>query len=321
MPLLRSLLFTDPLIVLATILMGTISLVVSLFDRVGDMQHQVARVWSRMLLTIAGVEVRLYGLEKLNGHESCILVANHQSYLDTPLVMGNIPLQFRFFANEGLFHVPFLGTHLRRAGHLPVVSGDPRASLRSIQDAARLLRQRSISVLLFPEGGRTLERMRKFKEGAAYLAIKSGLPVVPLGIRGTRAVLPMGSVCFRPTIVELHVGCPVPTDGLKMQDREALTHLLEEKVGDLCGESLAQKLSSVVRPNEILQRIRVAIRVRMANDHVFNGGPTAATGDQRLFTEEPRDMLSLACLGTAEVFVESFHPAIFLRIHPVSLSV
>jgi 1-acyl-sn-glycerol-3-phosphate acyltransferase len=238
MSLLRSLLFTDPLIVLVTMFMGTVSLVVSLFDRLGDTQHQVARVWSRMLLAIAGVKVRVYGLEKLNGHGNCILVANHQSYLDTPLVMGNVPLQFRFFANENLFHVPFLGTHLRRAGHLPVVGGDPRASLRSIQDAARLLKQRGISVLLFPEGGRTLTRMREFKEGAAYLAIKAGLPVVPLGIRGTRDVLPMGSVCFRPRILELHVGSPVVTDGLKMKDRESLTHLLEEKVGDLCGESL-----------------------------------------------------------------------------------
>jgi 1-acyl-sn-glycerol-3-phosphate acyltransferase len=236
----RSLFFTDPLIILLTIVMGTVSLIVSLFDNCGDTQHQVARMWSRMLLAVSGVEVHLAGLGKLNESGSYILVANHQSYMDTPLVMGNIPLQFRFFANEGLFHIPFLGTHLRRAGHLPVVSGDPRASLRSIQDAARLLKQRSVSVLLFPEGGRTLERMSRFKEGAAYLAIKSGRPVLPLGIRGTRAVLPMGSICVRRRLVELHVGCPIPTEGLRMQDREKLTRLLEQKVSALCGEACAE---------------------------------------------------------------------------------
>ena len=226
---------------LLTILMGTVSMITSLFDKSGDTQHRVARVWSRMLLTVSGVEVRLAGLETLirdGSDSSYILVSNHQSYMDTPLIMGNIPLQFRFFANENLFRIPFLGTHLRRAGHLPVGHGDPRASLRTVQDAARLLKQRSISVLLFPEGGRTLEQMRTFKQGAAYLAIKSGRPIVPLGIRGTRTVLPMGSVFFRPGIVELHVGDPIPTTGLTMKDRENLTRLIEEKVSAASGESI-----------------------------------------------------------------------------------
>lgn len=255
---LRSLLFTDPLIILSTILMGTISMVVSLFDKSGNTQHLVARVWSRMLLGVSSVKVRLSGLEKLNGDGadgSYILVANHQSYMDTPLIMGNVPLQLRFFANENLFRLPFLGTHLRRAGHLPVARIDPRASLRSLQDAARRLKQSNVSVLLFPEGGRTPEHMRRFKEGAAYLAIKSGRPVLPLGIRGTRAVLPMGSVFVRPGLVELHLGDPIPTAGLKMADRESLTHLLEERVAAASGESIVDE---TIEKGELLTHPKTA---------------------------------------------------------------
>ena len=238
MSLLRSLLFIDPLIVLATIVMGTISVVTSLFDKSGDAQHGVARGWSRLLLTISGTKVRVFGLEKLDPETSYILVSNHQSLMDTPVVMANLPLQFRFFAKEGLFHIPFLGTHLRRAGHLPVVRDNPRASLRVVHEAARMLRARRVSVLLFPEGGRAPAGMREFKEGAAYLAVKAGVPVVPLGIAGTRGILPMGSAQFHPGRVELRVGDPIPTHHLKLQDREKLTRLLEQAVAELAGEEV-----------------------------------------------------------------------------------
>lgn len=236
MSLLRSLFFTDPLIILCTILMGTVSLVTSLFDRSGNACHRVARVWSRLLLRISGLPVRVQGIEKLDPTMGCILVANHQSLMDIPLLMAHLPLQFRFFAKEGLFHIPFLGTHLRRTGHLPVVRDHPRAALRVVHDAARMLRERHLSVLLFPEGGRTPESLREFKEGAAHLAIKAGVPVIPIGVVGTRAVLPMGSFHFRPQPVELRIGDPLSTAGLKLQDRAAFTRLLEQKVAELVGE-------------------------------------------------------------------------------------
>src|SRR5206468_1206186 len=100
--------------------------------------------------------------------------------IDTPAVLGYIPLQFRFFAKKGLFRIPLLGGHLRRAGHFPVVRENPRASLKSLSEGARLVRERNLSVLFFPEGGRTDGEMREFKEGAAYLAIKAGVPAVPI---------------------------------------------------------------------------------------------------------------------------------------------
>ncbi|HUO30847.1 MAG TPA: lysophospholipid acyltransferase family protein, partial [Bryobacteraceae bacterium] len=190
---LRAYLLIDPLIVLATLVFGTMSLAASAFDKSGRTQHALARVWARVLLKVSGVHVHVEGLEKLQPGASYVLVANHRSYMDTPVVLAHIPLQFRFFAKQGLFRIPLLGGHLRRAGHLPVVRGDPRASLKSVTAGARLIADRGVSVLLFPEGGRSPAEMREFKEGAAYLAIKAGVPAVPIGISGTRQVLPMGS--------------------------------------------------------------------------------------------------------------------------------
>src|SRR3989442_12173265 len=147
----RSLLITDPIIILATIVMGSVSLLASLLDSAGRVQHQISRVWSRMLLVVSGVKTRIEGLEKIDPRGVYVFVANHRSLMDTPVVLAHIPVQFRFLAKKGLFLIPILGTHLRRAGHLPVVKGDPRASLRSMSDEAKIIRERGVSVRLFPE--------------------------------------------------------------------------------------------------------------------------------------------------------------------------
>jgi 1-acyl-sn-glycerol-3-phosphate acyltransferase len=156
--------------------------------------------------------------------------------MDTPTIMGTIPLEFRFFAKEGLFSIPFLGWHLRHAGHLPVVRDDPRASIKTMSQGAKLIRERGISVLIFPEGGRSEVQIRPFKEGAAYIAIKAGVPVVPIGLVGTRNALPMHSMLVRGGKVRLLVGDPIETAGLTLHDRGRLNLQLQEQVAALIGE-------------------------------------------------------------------------------------
>src|SRR5262245_61309683 len=141
---LRALLLIDPLIVLLTIVMGALSFGASLFDKTGRQQHRIARAWARLLLKVSGVRLEATGVEKLDPNASYVLVANHRSYMDIPAVLATIPLEIRFFAKRGLFQIPFLGTHLRRAGHLRVVRGDPRASLKILQEAAQRLRRETI---------------------------------------------------------------------------------------------------------------------------------------------------------------------------------
>ena len=133
---------------------------------------------------------------------------------------------------------PGLVTHLRRAGHLPVVRDDPRASLKSMSDAAKIIRERNLSVLLFPEGGRSMGELKEFKEGAAYIAIKAGVPMVPIGILGTRKVLPMGSMQIMSGVVRLRIGTPISTSDLTLKDRAPLTMTLREKVAELVGQSV-----------------------------------------------------------------------------------
>jgi 1-acyl-sn-glycerol-3-phosphate acyltransferase len=233
MSFLRSLLISTPLIALSTIVMGTLSVLASLFDGTGDTQHHLARLWGKSLLAFGFVRVRTEGLEKLHPAATYVFVSNHASYMDIPVILSEIPYQFRFFAKKGLYQIPFLGTHLKRAGHLPVDRSNARNSLKSMTEAARIIAQRRTSVLLFPEGGRSPKSMREFKEGAAYIAIKAGVPVVPIALVGMRDVLPMGSVHIRSRRVELRIGDPIPTDGMKPADREELTRRLYEEVSNL----------------------------------------------------------------------------------------
>ena len=234
MSFLRAYLVTAPLIILATIGFGLVSLVISLFETSGRKQIAVARVWARFLLWGSGVRVKIEGLEKIAPNGSYVFVSNHLSYMDTPVVLANIPVQFRFLAKRGLFQIPLLGTHLARAGHIPVPRGDARAAVRTMTTAAHVIRERGISLLIFPEGGRSQTgELDSFKEGAAFIAIRAGVPIVPIALKGTREVLPFGSGHVRAGVVTMRIGEPVPTDQLQVRDRERITSELRDRIVSL----------------------------------------------------------------------------------------
>jgi 1-acyl-sn-glycerol-3-phosphate acyltransferase len=236
---LRSLLFTDPLIIAATIVFGAMSLVVSFFDPTRHRQNAMARAWARVLLAVSRVKVKVEGLEKIKEDGSYVFVSNHLSYMDTPVALANIPVQFRFLAKGGLFQIPFLGWHLARSGHIPVPRGDARAAVKTMTLAAQVVREQKISLLIFPEGGRSRKgEMRPFMEGAAYIAIRAGVPLVPVGLKGTREVLPYGSGNIRGGPVVLRIGDPIPTDQATLRDRVHLTELLRERIIKLAEQNL-----------------------------------------------------------------------------------
>ena len=199
------------MLVAITSIMGFLSLLSSLADSRGKLQHAIARAWGRMLMAVFLVDVRLIGAGSLTPDEPQVIASNHFSLLDTPLMFGFLPLPFRILARDGLWKIPFIGWHLSRAGHLPVNRVNPRRAARNIDFAARKVRD-GRSILVFPEGGRRRgESMRRFKTGAAHIAIKSGVPLVPVAISGTGEILPPGSWHLRPGVVEVRIGKPIPT--------------------------------------------------------------------------------------------------------------
>jgi 1-acyl-sn-glycerol-3-phosphate acyltransferase len=231
---LRAYCITAPAVVLATVGYGLVSLIISLFESSGRKQIAVARAWARCLLRVSGVKVKVEGLEKIASDASYVFVSNHLSYMDTPVVLANIPVQFRFLAKRGLFQIPFLGTHLARAGHIPVPREDARAAVKTMSTAAQVIRERGISLLIFPEGGRSAEgELGAFKEGAAYIAIRAGVPLVPVALNGTREILPYGSGHVRSGSVLMRIGEPVPTAELPLRDRARVTAELRDRIASM----------------------------------------------------------------------------------------
>jgi len=234
---LRALLITDPLIAIATILFASLSLAVSLFDPDKRRQAAIARGWARVLLRVSGVKVRVEGLERISKHGSYVFVSNHLSYMDTPVVLASIPVEFRFLAKRGLFQIPFLGWHLARAGHIRVPREDARAAIKTMNTAAQVVRECKISLIIFPEGGRSRTgEMRPFKEGAAFIAIRAGVPLVPVSLKGTREVLPFGSGHIRSGTVTMRIGEPIPTSGLTDRDRARITEEMRHRIVTLLEE-------------------------------------------------------------------------------------
>jgi 1-acyl-sn-glycerol-3-phosphate acyltransferase len=243
---LRSSCSTLPLVALATAIYGSASLIVSLFSSTGRTQHRIAKAWAAMLLRIAAVNVTVEGLDRIAPGGSYVFVANHRSYFDVPTILPQIPVQFRFMANKNLFSIPFLGYHMSRAGYFSVSSDNARESLKSMSNAARLLQTRGVSILVFPEGGRTYGEMDPFKDGAAYIAIKAGVPIVPIGLTGLREILPRGGNVVQGGPVAMRIGEPIPTLDLTLSDRTALTQRLEHEVRGLIGEQQPEREPSAV---------------------------------------------------------------------------
>lgn len=229
----RSIFLFDPLIYLYTVVLGTLSLIASLWDRDGRTQHRFAQIWSWLILHTIASSPRVSGMERINFARPHVFVANHSSALDIPVLYTSIPRQFRIVAKEELFRYPFMGWHLRRSGQVPIAPGAKLASMRSLLRAVPGL-QSGTPLVVFPEGGRSADgQIQPFMTGAAYIAIKAEVDIVPMAIVGTFEALPMNSFHIRPGKIELIVGEPISTSGTTLHDAEKLTAAAKTAVEDL----------------------------------------------------------------------------------------
>ena len=230
---LRSYFFWDPLIWIYTIILGCISLISSLFDPSGKIQHGFARLWSRMILGTIGAEVQIEGLDRIDTSKAQVYVVNHLSALDIPVLYAYLPFQFRILAKKELFRYPFMGWHLRRSGQIPVVLESPKASVRSLNLAVAAIKSGK-SLVIFPEGGRSPDgQLKSFMGGAFYAAIKAQVDIVPIALVGTYEILKMNTWHIQPRPIHMLVGEAIHTAGVSIRDIEKTTAKARETIGEL----------------------------------------------------------------------------------------
>jgi 1-acyl-sn-glycerol-3-phosphate acyltransferase len=227
---LRSYFIFIPLIYFFTFVLGMLSLICSIADNAGRVQHNLARLWAWMILETCLTPVIVFGLERVTHTKTQVFAVNHVSAMDVPVLYSMLPVQFRIVANGNLFDYPFMGWHLRRSGQIPIDRTSMPSSVRSFVKAIKDLNG-AMNVLIFPEGKRSRDgRLGRFFKGAFYLAVKAQVPVIPIAIVGTYAMLPIDTYHIVPQALELRIGEPVPTVGLTMHDLESLSIKVRQSI-------------------------------------------------------------------------------------------
>jgi 1-acyl-sn-glycerol-3-phosphate acyltransferase len=226
----RSNLIQTPALGVATGILGSLALFVSFFDKSGRTQHRIAQTWARACVWIAGAWVRVRGAERLAGQGAAVYAANHTSYMDTPVVFASLPFQFRILAKKELWRWAFIGWYLSRSGQIPIDTENTHATLSSLGAGVRTLRA-GVPLFVFPEGGRTpTGDLQPFLAGAAYLAIRAQVPLVPVALEGVYDLLPIHTHHFFPGELTLRVGEPIATRGMTVRQTEELTARLKAAI-------------------------------------------------------------------------------------------
>jgi 1-acyl-sn-glycerol-3-phosphate acyltransferase len=222
-----------PLVYFYTFVLGILSLLCSTFDGNGRVQHWFARLWSRLILRTGSVRVHTEGLENIDLARPLVYAANHLSALDIPVLYATLPGQFRIMAKRELFRYPVLGWHLKRSGQIPIDPDNRNAGTRSIRRASEALRK-GMAVMVFPEGGRSeTGELQPFMGGAFLVAIRTKTPVLPIAIVGTYELLPMNSFHAITGPVQLIIGEPIPTAGLRAHDTDKLAGQVREVIAEM----------------------------------------------------------------------------------------
>lgn len=205
---------------------ATLELIIIALRRGDATFHALARGWAHTTLRICGVRVRVRGLEKLEQGRNYVYVSNHASMFDIPAILASIPDQIRIIYKKELHWVPIFGWGLKFGSYIAVDRSRGPEAMRSLEEAARKIAA-GASVLLYAEGTRTLDgKLQPFKRGAFNLAVKAGVPVVPLTVNGSFNILPKSSFAIRPGDVELVLETPIPIVGTGKGEEKRLMELV-----------------------------------------------------------------------------------------------
>lgn len=206
-------------------------------EEVETVCENLGRYWARTVLRMAGARVRVEGHEAVGWDLPLVVVANHQSWFDVFALEAFLPGKVRFVAKKELSRIPIFGRAWQTCGHISLDRGDRTRAISSLDEAGRRVRDGSLTMILFPEGTRSWDgELQPFKKGAFVLAIKAGVPVVPVGIRGTRDVMPKGSFRIRPAEVRIRVGRPIDVETLGHGHRDRLMERSREAVAALMAD-------------------------------------------------------------------------------------
>jgi 1-acyl-sn-glycerol-3-phosphate acyltransferase len=220
--------------VMATLIMGGLTIVAAPVDRHKRVVRYFAKWWAWWLLWSTGLHVSVDGRKNLEPDRQYIFIGNHTSALDIPLALALLPGPVIFLAKRELFRIVFFGWAIRALGCIPVDRSSWAKARQSVEKALQLIRQRTVSVLLYPEGGRSRDgRLQRFKRGGFLLALRTHLPVVPVAVKGAFEAAPPHARSVNPSTISVTIDQPIETTQLSENDDESLLRDVYERISTL----------------------------------------------------------------------------------------
>jgi 1-acyl-sn-glycerol-3-phosphate acyltransferase len=208
---------------LSTAFWATVSIIASLFSGTGRVQHFCMRRWSRDNLWLSRARVEIEGLENIDHARPQIFTSNHSGLHDILSLAAHLPIQFRWIAKKSLFNVPFMGWHMSRSGYIAIDRDNPRAAAKSIIEAAKVIRA-GTKAIAFPEGTRSRTGdLGTFYSGVFALAVRTGVPLVPISVDGSYRVIMPKTLQVNPgVIIRIKIDKPMDLTPYSHSDKRRL---------------------------------------------------------------------------------------------------
>ena len=222
-------------LILGSLLFSVLSILGAWIPPRGNWVFQMARLWSHGFLFFSGVRLDVDYSIPLSSDQRCIYMSNHQSVFDIPALIVSLPGQTRLLAKQSLFRIPIFGWAMKAGGFISIDRKNRSKAKESFDSAVSRLKEGS-STLVFPEGTRSLDgELQPFERGGFLLALKSGLPIVPVGVIGSMAIRRRGSYVVRPGRITVRYGRPLKVEDFGVRGKQALIRQVREAIADLAG--------------------------------------------------------------------------------------
>jgi 1-acyl-sn-glycerol-3-phosphate acyltransferase len=186
-----------------------------------------------LALGLAGIRYRVHHPDRIPKNRAVVFCSNHESNVDPPVLFQALHKRLHVLFKAELTKLPVLGKVMVAGGFVPVERDKREASMASIERAAESIRSGN-SFLIFPEGTRSrTSEMLPFKKGGFIMAIKAQAPIVPVAVSGGRSAMQKGSWFVRPVMVDVKIGEPVETAGMRVDDRDDLIEIVRTRIQEL----------------------------------------------------------------------------------------
>ena len=198
-------------------------LLIFLLTGVRDPILAIGKWAMRLSVRILGLRLDVSGLDRIDRRRPYLFMPNHISFLDGPMAFMLIPQPVRVILKKEVFKLPVVGPGMRFVEFVPVDRKGASGGRASIERAARLMKDKGFSFLIFPEGTRSRDgQLQRFRRGGFFLAIESKTPIVPMSIKGTYELMPRGSFFIRKGRIRVTFHPAVPVEGYRAENLSEL---------------------------------------------------------------------------------------------------